>query len=77
MRQEVMRWMRNGRVVEMVYMDRNGVISKRRVKLMKLQGDRLVGWDVKKQARRTFCMDRVLACLPTIERATGREEEIG
>ncbi|ERG67400.1 MULTISPECIES: hypothetical protein [Exiguobacterium] len=77
MRQEVMRWMRNGRVVEMMYIDRNGVISKRRVKLMKLQGDRLVAWDVNKQARRTFCMERVLACLPTIERASGREEGIG
>lgn len=66
MRQEVMRWMRSGRVVEMMYIDRNGVISKRRLKLMKLQGDRLVAWDVFKQARRTFRMDRVLACLPTI-----------
>lgn len=77
MRQEVMRWMRNGQVVEMMYIDRHGVISKRRVKLMKLQGDRLIAWDVKKQARRTFCMERVLACLPTIERTTGREEGIG
>lgn len=76
MRQEVMRWMRNGWVVEMMYIDRNGIFSKRRVKLMKLQGDRLVAWDVNKQARRTFCMDRVLACLPTIERTTGREEGI-
>lgn len=77
MRQEVMRWMRNGQVVEMVYIDRNGVISKRRVKLMKLQGDRLVAWDIRKKARRTFCMKRVLACLPTIERDSGREEGIG
>lgn len=77
MRQEVMRWMRNRRVVEMVYIDRNGVISKRRVKLMKFQGNRLVAWDVKKQARRTFCMDRVLACLPMIERDSKREKGIG
>lgn len=77
MRHELMRWMQNGRVVELMYIDRHGVISKRRVKLMKLQGDRLVAWDVNKQARRTFCMERVLACLPTIERAIGREEGIG
>ncbi|TCI21419.1 hypothetical protein [Exiguobacterium sp. SL-9] len=77
MRQEVIRWMRSGQVVEMMYIDRNGVISKRRVKLMRLQGDRLVAWDVNKRARRTFCMERVLACLPTIERVSGREEGIG
>jgi len=29
------------------------------------------------EGRRTFCMERVLACLPTIERDSGREEGIG
>lgn len=77
MRHELMRWMQNGRGVEIMYIDRNGVISKRRVKLMSLQGDRIIAWDIRKQARRTFRVERILACLPTIERTTGREEEIG
>ncbi|WP_047374865.1 hypothetical protein [Exiguobacterium sp. ZOR0005] len=68
MRDELLRDMRIGRLVELMYIDRLGVISKRRVKLLKLQGERVIAWDVTKRARRSFYIDRVLACLPTIER---------
>lgn len=72
MRNELMRWMRTNRLIELMYIDRHEVVSKRRVKLIKVQGNHLIAWDVKKRARRTFCIDRVLACLPVIEQ-TNRE----
>ncbi|MCC5891682.1 hypothetical protein [Exiguobacterium sp.] len=74
MRDELLRDMRIGRVVELMYIDRHGVISKRRVKLLKLQGERVIAWDVAKRARRSFYIDRVLACLPTIERDRNERE---
>lgn len=77
MKGELIRWMRMGRVVELIYIDRHGSISKRRVKLMKLQGKQVVAWDIAKQARRTFWIDRVLACLPTIDRKYGGKEGVG
>ncbi|TCI43131.1 hypothetical protein EVJ27_10810 [Exiguobacterium sp. SH3S2] len=77
MKDEVTRWMRMGRVVELMYVDRHGVISKRRVKLMKLQGEQVIAWDIMKQARRTFCIERILACLPMVDRKFGGEEGVG
>ncbi|WP_445002409.1 hypothetical protein [Exiguobacterium alkaliphilum] len=77
MKDELLRDMRLGRLVELMYADRHGVISKRRVKLLRLQGERIIAWDVRKRARRTFYVERVLACLPIMERAYGKEEEIG
>lgn len=77
MREELLRWMRSGRVTEMVYVDRKGTFSERRVKLIKLQGEYVVAWDLNKQARRTFRIEQVLACLPINERVRKRKVEIG
>lgn len=51
MREELLRWMRSGQVTEMVYVDRHGTFSERRVKLIKVQGEYVVAWDLNKQAR--------------------------
>ncbi len=74
---EWMRQLRTKTLSELVYVDRHGVFSTRRVYLLKLQGNRLIAWDVDKQARRTFYVERILACLPasTVKRA--RKGEVG
>ncbi|WP_214742240.1 MULTISPECIES: WYL domain-containing protein [unclassified Exiguobacterium] len=77
MREELLRWMRSGRVTEMVYVDRHGTFSERRVKLIKVQGEYVVAWDLNKQARRTFRIEQILACLPINERFRKRKAEIG
>lgn len=77
MREELLRWMRSGQVTEMVYVDRHGAFSERRVKLIKVQGEYVVAWDLNKQARRTFRIEQVLACLPINERFRKRKAEIG
>ena len=77
MREELLRWMRSGRVTEMVYVDRHGTFSERRVRLMKVQGEYVVAWDLNKQARRTFRIEQILACLPINERFRKRKAEIG
>ncbi|WP_214829440.1 hypothetical protein [Exiguobacterium algae] len=76
MREELIRWMRSGRVTELMYVDRHGVFTKRRVKLIKIQGQHVIAWDYSKHAKRTFCIDQVLACLPAIDRRKSRMEEI-
>lgn len=77
MREELLRWMRSGLVTEMVYVDRQGVFSKRQVKLLKVRGEHVVAWDLNKQAKRTFRIEQVLACLPINERLRKRKAEIG
>lgn len=77
MREELLRWMRSGLVTEMVYVDRHAVFSKRRVKLLKVRGEHVVAWDLNKQAKRTFRIEQVLACLPINERLRKRKAEIG
>lgn len=77
MREELLRWMRSGLVTEIVYVDRHGVFSKRQVKLLKVRGEHVVAWDLNKQAKRTFRIEQVLACLPINERLRKRKAEIG
>ena len=77
MREELLRWMRSGQITEMVYVDRHGTFSERRVKLIKVQGEYVVAWDLNKQARRTFRIEQVLACLPINGRFRKRKAEIG
>ncbi|WP_215142965.1 hypothetical protein [Exiguobacterium qingdaonense] len=77
MRTELLRWMRSGRVIEIVYVDRKGMFSERRVKLIKVQGEHVVAWDLNKRARRTFRIEQVLACLPVNERFRKRRTKVG
>lgn len=77
MREELLRWMRSGLVTEMVYVDRHGVFSKRRVKLLKVRGEHVVAWDLNKQAKRTYRIEQVLACLPINGRFRKRKAEMG
>ncbi|MBB6675508.1 hypothetical protein [Cohnella nanjingensis] len=50
-----------GRTVEMIYLDRQGRITQRIVQVRRIQGGRVLGWDVNKRAPRSFDADRILA----------------
>lgn len=68
MRINLMKCMERNQLVELMYMDSKGNISKRRVKVLKIQGDTFQVFCFKRNAKRTFIIDNVLAFVPIIHK---------
>ncbi|MEK3996657.1 transcriptional regulator [Psychrobacillus sp. FSL K6-2365] len=68
MRINLMKCMERNQLVEIMYMDSKGNISKRRVEILKFQGDTFQVFCFKRNAKRTFIFESVLACVPIIHK---------
>lgn len=68
MRINLMKCMERNQLVELMYLDSKGNISKRRVKILKIQGDTFQGFCFKRNAKRTFIIENVLAFVPVIHK---------
>ena len=68
MRINLMKCMERNQLVELMYMDSKGKISQRRVKVLRIQGDTFQVFCFKRNAKRTFIMDSVLAFVPIIHK---------
>ncbi|MDB5085130.1 MAG: hypothetical protein JWN30_2016 [Bacilli bacterium] len=53
-----------GRVVEMIYQDRAGVISHRRVRIVSVQGNYVRAYCYARRAVRSFSEETILALFP-------------
>jgi predicted DNA-binding transcriptional regulator YafY len=71
MKEQLIKVMQRQQVVNMMYVAKSGVITKRRVKIIKLVGDSFTAFCFTRQAKRTF-INNVLAILPV----THREREV-
>lgn len=54
-------------LIEIMYLSKNGEISKRTVQILFIQGNKFRGYCFTKKAKRTL-IDNVLACVPVIYR---------
>ncbi|MEK3955357.1 transcriptional regulator [Psychrobacillus sp. FSL K6-1464] len=68
MRINLMKCMERNQLVELMYMDSKGNISQRRVKVLRIQGDTFQVFCFMRNAKRTFIMNNVLACVPVIHK---------
>ncbi|MEK5215333.1 transcriptional regulator [Psychrobacillus sp. FSL H8-0487] len=68
MRINLMKCMERNQLVELMYLDSKGNISQRRVKVLKIQGDIFQGFCFNRNAKRTFIINNVLACVPIIHK---------
>ncbi len=68
MRINLLKCMERNQLVELMYMDGKGNISKRRVKVLKVQGDTFQGFCFKRNAKRTFILDNILAFVPIVRK---------
>lgn len=59
-----------GQIVELMYLSRSGEISKRSVKVIKIQGDSFQVYCFKRNAKRPFLIDNVLALVPVMQKET-------
>ena len=64
----LMKCMERNQLIELMYMDSKGNISKRRVKVLKFQGTTFQALCFKRNAKRTFIIDSVLAYVPIIHK---------
>jgi len=60
--------MERNQLIDLMYMDSKGNISQRRVKVLKIHGDTFQVFCFKRNAKRTFIIDSVLACIPIIHK---------
>lgn len=72
MKEQLIKYMQRNQLLDMMYIAKDGVITKRRIKLIKIIGDKFQAYCFTKQAKRTFIIENVLVATPV----THREREV-
>lgn len=68
MKEQLIKAMQRNQFVNMMYMDKSGEVSKRRIKIIKIVGDSFQAYCFTRQAKRTFMIDSVLAVVPVFHK---------
>lgn len=68
---DLIKYLNRGWIVDMMYISKTGEISKRKIRLLKVQGDLFHAYCFKQHAKRTFRIDHVLAIVPIIQLERG------
>lgn len=68
MRINILESMQNNQIVEMIYMKDNGEISKRKVKVLSVEGKTFKVYCFLRKTKRIFKIDNVLAFVPVIQK---------
>jgi predicted DNA-binding transcriptional regulator YafY len=64
MTRELQRYLASNQLVEMIYIDRNGMASKRTVRLNAITGGRVKAYCYTRRANRVFTIENILAIAP-------------
>lgn len=68
MREQLVKAMRRNQLVNMMYVSKNGSVTKRRVKIIKIVGDSFQAFCFMRQTKRTFLIRNILAVTPVIRK---------
>lgn len=68
MKTQLKKAMQRNQIVDIMYMAKDGSITKRRIKLIKIAGESVQAYCFTKQAKRTFIIDNILAAVPLINK---------
>jgi len=68
MKEQLIKAMQRYQFLNMMYMAKDGKVSKRRIKIIKIVGDSFQAYCFTKQAKRTFMIDSVLAVVPVFHK---------
>lgn len=71
MHRELQRFFAGNQLVEIIYLDRHGKTSKRRLRIQAIQGGRIKAYCFTRRALRVFAIENILAVAPVRERALG------
>ncbi len=64
MKEQLVKAMQRNQLLNMMYMAKDGTVSQRRIKVIKIVGDSFQAYCFTRQAKRTFMIDSVLAVVP-------------
>lgn len=67
MKESLLKAMRYGQIVDVMYISKRGEVTKRPIKVLKLNGESFQAYCFLRNTKRTFLIDSVLALIP-IER---------
>ena len=68
MKENLSKAMRYGQILDVMYLSKSGVVTKRRLKVLKLCGDSFQAYCFLRHTKRTFIVDSVLACIPVVRK---------
>jgi len=68
MKEQLIKAMQCNQFLNMMYMAKDGNVSKRRIKVIKIVGDSFQAYCFTRQAKRTFTIDSVLAVVPVFHK---------
>lgn len=68
MRNQLVKSMERGVLLDMMYMDKNGGVSKRRIQVIQVGEGSFRAYCYLRKSKRTFTIDNVLALVPVIRR---------
>lgn len=68
MRINILKSMQLNQIVEMIYMNNNGEISKRKVKVLSVEGNTFKSYCFLRNTKRTFKIENILAFVPVIQK---------
>ena len=68
MRINILKSMQQNQIVEMIYMKNNGEISKRKVKVLTVEGNSFKAYCFLRGTKRTFKIENVLAFVPVVNK---------
>lgn len=68
MREQLIKAMQRNQLVNMMYVSKNGSVTKRRVKIIKIVGDSFQAFCFMRQTKRTFLIRNILAVTPVIRK---------
>lgn len=64
MKRQLLKVLERKQLINMMYISKNGEITKRRIKVIKVEDDTFKGYCFTKHASRTFLIDNILSMLP-------------
>ena len=68
MKEQLIKSMQRNQIVSMMYMAKDGKVSKRSIKIIKIVGDSFQAYCFNRKDKRTFTISNVLAILPVIQK---------
>ena len=68
MKEQLIKAMSRNQMLMMIYLSKQGIISKRRVKILQIDHDSFQAYCFRRRALRTFLLENVLALSPMIQK---------
>lgn len=67
-KESILKSLQRGQIVDVIYMSKNGEVTKRRLKVIKIHGESFQAYCFLRNTKRTFKIDNILALIPVTKK---------